>query len=705
MNKEFIQKITDLVEANLSNEKFGVEDLIREMGMSHSNLHRKLKSITNQTISQFIREVRLKKARELLLDEELTVAEVSYSVGFGSPTYFNKCFHEYFGYTPGELRLRELSIGDDNHIVEVTAKTKRNWSLKDLLSVALGSVIFIVIAASLIVGEVSDPKFGNNKEKSIAVLPFDYLSNDQGKQYLANGVMDAILLNLSKIKDLRVICRTSVEQYRETQKSAKVIGKELDVAYLLEGSFFKDGDKTRLMLQLIKTSDEGHVWSNEYDRNWSDIFSVQSEVAETIASELKAVITPEEKQLIRKIPTTTLTAYDFYQRGNDEILRSGYNTDRAALTRAQDLFQKAIECDSTFAEAYIGLACILWKNNVLKTKYFTNFTDSVLALANKALFYDDELADTYAVRGRCYSETGKIKQANQEYDKAIKLDPNNWKAYMGKADIAHGIFENYINAIYNWHEACARNRGEMLPNLLRSLARTYLDAGFIDISDRYYQEAFRLDNDSASYFRDLAFNEFCLENFDKALSLANKAYAINPNFVVFLALCKSFQGEYKDLHVYYEESIELSKKSEDIPYNFAHRIGYSYLNIGKAKEANYYFDQQVKYDLESIKLGRYHALGNFVFYDQAAVYAILGDKVNAYKNLDELNKKKTFGLWWIPFLKYDPLFENIRNEPRFKAIIKDVESKYKAEHNRTKKWLEESGMLDVKQNLGTKLTH
>lgn len=689
MNKEFIQKITDLVEANLSNEKFGVEDLIREMGMSHSNLHRKLKSITNQTISQFIREVRLKKARELLLNEELTVAEVSYSVGFGSPTYFNKCFHEYFGYTPGELRLRELSIGDDNHIVEVTAKTKRNWSLKDLLSVALGSVIFIVIAASLIVGEVSDPKFGNNKEKSIAVLPFDYLSNDQGKQYLANGVMDAILLNLSKIKDLRVICRTSVEQYRETQKSAKVIGKELDVAYLLEGSFLREGDKTRLMLQLIKTSDEAHVWSNEYDRNWSDIFSVQSEIAETIASELQAVITPEEKQLIRKIPSTTLTAYDFYQRGNDEISRSGY-TDKAALTRAQDLFLKAIECDSTFAEAYAGLAWVLWYNNVFKAKYFTNFTDSVLILANKALFYDDELADAYTLRGMCYWETQKIKQANQEYDKAIKLDPNNWKAYAGKGSISKWILEDYTDAIYYWHEAIARNRGEMMPGLLRTLARTYLDAGFSDIAERYYRESFTLSGDSASYFGDLAFIELCLENFDKALSLANKAYTINPDNVVFLALCKSFLGEEKELHVYYEESIKLSKKSGEIPVDFAHRIGYSYLKIGRIKEAEYYLNLQFKYDLESIRLGRYHSSGNYVFYDQAAIYAVWGDKVNAYKNLDELNKKKTFGLWWIPFLKYDPLFENIRNEPRFKAIIKDVESKCKAEHNRTKKWLEES---------------
>jgi AraC-like DNA-binding protein len=107
MSREFIQKLTEIVEANLANENFGPDELVREAGMSHSNLNRKLKTISNQNVSQFIREVRLKKAKELLLNEDATAAEISYRVGFGSPTYFNNCFREYFGVAPGELRNRE----------------------------------------------------------------------------------------------------------------------------------------------------------------------------------------------------------------------------------------------------------------------------------------------------------------------------------------------------------------------------------------------------------------------------------------------------------------------------------------------------------------------------------------------------------------------------------------------------------------------
>ena len=141
-------------------------------------------------------------------------------------------------------------------------------------------------------------------EKSIAVLPFVSLSTDPEKQYLADGVMDAILLHLSKIENLRVITRTSVEQYRNTTMTIPEIASELNVHHVLEGSFQKYGDKANLIVQLSNArQNEDHLWANEYNRDWSDIFAVQSEVSQTIARELQAVITPEEKQLIEKIPT------------------------------------------------------------------------------------------------------------------------------------------------------------------------------------------------------------------------------------------------------------------------------------------------------------------------------------------------------------------------------------------------------------------
>ena len=694
MNKGFIQQLTEIVEANLANEKFGIEELASEIGMSHSNLHRKLKSSTNQTISQFIREIRLKKAKELLLSEDLTAAEISYRVGFGSPTYFNKCFHEYFGFAPGELRNHEqendsIEQSIQQPIEPLPGKNKRRRIVIGLIS----SLIVIIPLAFFLINWVSGSKAANTNDKSIAVLPFKYLSDEPGKQYLADGMMDDILTHLSKIKDLRVLSRTSVEQYRKTDKTAKVIGKELGVAYLLEGSLQKEGDKIRLIMQLIKTGEEGHAWANEYDRPWKDIFSVQSEVAETIASELQAVVTPMEKQLIRKIPTTDLTAYDFYQRGQDECDKFGIDNDTAFLVRAQKLFHKALSYDSTYAQAYFGLARVRMDKANLGECYLTNFMDSVLILANRAISFDNQLAEAYCLRGQYYFINSNIEQAIKEYDKGIELNPNDWFAYFIKGTLLHYIFEDYTKAIDYYLKASVRNRGNQLPFILGRLGYTYLNAGFPDKAKKYTQEIFSLTGDSASYYGGLCYIEWLEGNFENALLFSKKVYAICKTCFGGLALSYSFLGREQEANFYWEKQVELLKKSGDLPLNCSHRIGYSYQKVGKFKEAEYYYNQQIKYDLEIINLKRNELYAKTVYYEQAAVYAVMGDKGKAYENLDELNKKQSFGWERITWIKHDPLFNSIRQEPRFQKIAVEMEAKYQAEHERVRKWLEENKML------------
>lgn len=705
MNKELIQRLTDLVEANLSNEKFGVEDIIRGTGMSHSNLHRKLKANTNQTISQFIREIRLRKAKELLLNEDLTVSEIAYRVGFGSPTYFNKCFHEYFGYAPGELKNREMNHAAEEQLAN-TPPIKDNR--RKIILALIISLIVLIPLTIILVDKTEKAKATNAKEKSIALLPFLNLSNDEGQQDLADFVMDAILLHLSKIKDLRVIGRTSVEQYRKTDKPAKVIGKELDVAYLLEGSFLRDGDQARLIVQLIRTSDEDHAWGGEYDRDWKDILSVQSEIAETIASELKAVITPDEKKLIRKVPTTNLLAYNFYQRGRIEYMKyENDNSNKTALVNARNLYQKAIQQDSTFAKAYVGLGKIIWDKNVqipmVKNQYLKNFTDSILILANRAIDHDSQLAEAYRLRGTCYLETGKIEQADEEFDKAIELDPNDWESYFHKGRISHYQLENFAEGIANYLEGMKRTRGKEYPYFLMSIGHAYQWAGFFDQTKKYYTDVLSILGDSVWYCANLSFIEFSKGNLENALNFTKKAKAIDTTYYTDLGLTCSALSNNKELYPYYKKYIEATTNSEYIPTAGAHRIGLCYWKLGNFKEANYYFNQQIKYSQEMIKLQRLFS-DSHPYYDLAATYAFLGNKDEAYKNLDILKKRKSFAHWWVVFLKNDPLFDNIRNDSRFQEIVGEIESKYLAEHERTRKRLLELGIPVEPKELGMQLT-
>ena len=250
IENDFLSKITEIIEENISNERFGVSELAHETGMSRSNLLRKVKKLTKISVSQFIRQVRLKHALEMLRQTSITVSEVSYEVGFGSISYFIKCFHDYYGYPPGEVGKRDMKESDSSQIGE--SGKKRNI-------IILASAIFVVILLAILF-IVFKPVFSKkgNLEKSIAVLPFKNDSNDSTNVYIINGLMESILNNLQKIEDLRVISRTSVEKYRNIPKIIPEIARELNVNYFIEGSGQKIGDQILLNIQLIEASSDKH---------------------------------------------------------------------------------------------------------------------------------------------------------------------------------------------------------------------------------------------------------------------------------------------------------------------------------------------------------------------------------------------------------------------------------------------------------------
>jgi TolB-like protein/AraC-like DNA-binding protein len=690
MHNEFIQKLTNIVDANLASEKYGPEELAREMGMSYSSLNRKLKSVSNQTISQFIREYRLKKAKELLQNEDLTAAEISYRVGFGSPTYFNNCFREYFGVTPGELRNRPSGNETEEQPIEYIPKKPKR---KKILAGMVISFVFLFPTTFFLIQNISSSKAEFAQEKSIALLPFKYLSDEPGKQYLADGMMDAILLNLSKIKNLRVISRTSVEQYRKTDKTSKTIGQELNVEYVLEGSFLKEGDKVRLILQLIKTSDDGHAWANEYDRQWKDIFSVQSEVSETIARELDAVITPEERLLIRKKPTNNLTAYDFYQRGKVELDKYLFGTNKRtqALKNALHLFHKALELDSTFSLAYTGLANAQFYSTSWRAYFSENYMDTVLMYANKALTYDPKCAEAYYYRAQAYSASSKIPEAFEEIDKALTYNPNDWRSFCLRSSL-YSTIHDYVSGISNMYEGVLRNRGAGLPGFLRQFSDKLANLGYTDLGRKYIQQALELDGDSLRYLTSLASMEYFDRHFEKAYQLSKIVYLRDSTLNNDKGLYGKITGRYEEGISQDIKQAEQMIKSGDLNFCW-NDIAYYYWKKGKMKEAKFYINEQIKACQKSINLGRGNAMLRGDHFDLAEAYALAGDKEKAYYYLDEVNKNRAFPLWWVILFERIPYFINMRQEPRFQNILKDVETKYQAEHIRVGKWLKVRELL------------
>jgi TolB-like protein/lipopolysaccharide biosynthesis regulator YciM len=544
--------------------------------------------------------------------------------------------------------------------------------------------LFLVFMGYFLIPALFEPK--EKLEKSIAVLPFLNDSPDQENTYFINGIMDEILNNLQKIRDFRVVSRYSVEHFRGSSKpTTHEIAKKLGVNYIVEGSGQKFANRIVLRVQLIEAQKEKRFWSDRYDREIKqprDIIDIQSEIAQSIASALNAVITPEEKQRIEKTPTANLTAYDFYQRGREEEAKNEYQ-------KAKEFFQKSLKFDSSFAPAYSGLAVLYWDKNHNKEYFSKNFMDSAMYFANKALSYDSQLAEAYSLKGRYYSETGKPERAIEEFDKALKLKPNDWIAYWEKGDFYYTT--DLVNNIDYLQKAASLNRGSGLPYLLSDISGGYLNAGFPEKAEAYYRDKLKLDGDSSSYYSSIARMEFWLENFDKSIEIAEKVYAKDStriNILATLGMDYAWLGQYKKSLKYYKKWYELLKGSGELNAYNLHRLGYVYLENGYKKEAEFYFNEQIKYCNKTIDLKRLEAYYLYTYYDLAGVYAFRGEKDKAYKNLRIFNQIKRAPIWMPMLMKTDPLFNSIRSEPEFQKIAKEVEAKYLAEHERVKKWLD-----------------
>jgi TolB-like protein/AraC-like DNA-binding protein/Tfp pilus assembly protein PilF len=700
-DQELISRLTEIILSNLGNEKFGVNELVRKSDMSLYRLSRKLHSINKKTINQFIREVHLNKALEMLQDGEYTASEVAYRTGFSSPAYFTKRFHEYFGYPPGKVKHGDAGDKAQNSLTQPTGGNEPGKSMRKTNLPSYPVIIFLTLVISILAylfypvlskyfsNGKSDPAI--NPDKSIAVLPFKNLGDITADQYFIDGVMDEIFINLSRIHDLRVVSRTSVEQFRNTSRSIPEIGKKLHSDYIVEGSGQKYGNTIRLRVQLIEASKDKHLWAESYEQEileTKDIFAIQSRIAQTIASQLHATITLEEQELIDKVPTANLTAYDLYRKANEFQKQYLETSNLNTYSKAVTLYKAALEIDSSFARAYSDLASLYLARYYWETYFKEDFLDSCLVLAKIALSYDGKIEEAYHMMGRCWFEKGDIEKSLFNFNKALEINPNYSDAWAYQGYLFTSVADDYIMGIESYRKSVSTGPPEYLATLLRGLGQAYLDVGFIEEAKNCYNQAFRIDGDVGLHLFNLSDIEYCLENYEEAIRLANEA---NKADSAYFPETSYYYGPVEHTSEAYMQAQKLIRKFERSgpkDLNQAHRIGYALWKAGKHREADSYFKMQLKNSQESIKLKRYMSLYKGAYYDLAAIYAFLGDRDKAYQYLDEFSKKSFYPLWWVTLAKHDPLFTSIRNDEKFQRILKAMQSKYQAEHERVKKWLE-----------------
>src|SRR5438477_10160233 len=221
--------------------------------------------------------------------------------------------------------------------------------------------LFILLTIGVVVSAVTGffllPRASARKlDKSIAVLPFENLSDEKENAYFADGIQDDILTNLSKIGELKVISRTSVMSFRGHAPNVRDIGKALGVSTILEGSVRRAGNRVRVNVQLIDATTDEHIWANDYDRDLTDVFAIQTDLAQKIASELQAKLSPTEKAMMTRKPTENNEAYLAFVQAHDLFTRP--DKFRAETEKAEQLFEQATKLDPNFAGAFAGLAWV-----------------------------------------------------------------------------------------------------------------------------------------------------------------------------------------------------------------------------------------------------------------------------------------------------------------------------------------------------------
>ncbi|SFS55680.1 TolB amino-terminal domain-containing protein [Zhouia amylolytica] len=420
-HEDLLQKLRQIVLANLDNENFGVSQLSEHIGMSRSNLFRKLKQLTGKSISCFIREIRLEKSLELLLNSSDTASEIAYKVGFNSPSYFHKCFYKYYGFHPAEAKDQSADILYKRIKSQKVVKTGRPWIIPRIVyPVVILLIIIFGVGYTLLNTDNTQSSTGEIElEKSIAILPFQNLSSDASNQYFVDGLVDDLINRLSKVEGISVISSTSSDMYRERgTKTVPQIAGELGVAYLIEGSVQRDANNIRINVQLNDAKNDEQVWSHIYDRELNDIFSTQTEIAMMVTSAMHLVLTPEQTKELSSSGTMNLKALEHYQLGrfhHDKMTTE-------SLGKGISYFKEAIEEDSTFARAYIGLADAY---SMLPAEPYVPNVKLKRELALKALSLDKSLGEAYAILAECYEAEKNWKAAATEYMKAINLEPNN----------------------------------------------------------------------------------------------------------------------------------------------------------------------------------------------------------------------------------------------------------------------------------------
>jgi TolB-like protein/Flp pilus assembly protein TadD len=486
------------------------------------------------------------------------------------------------------------------------------------IAVILAAAVVLLLADRFLFRD-QPAKAATAPEKSIAVLPFDNLSRDPDNAYFCEGVQDEILTRLAKVADLKVISRTSTQQFKSAPENLPQIAKQLGVAHILEGSVQKAGDQVRVNVQLVNGLNDAHLWAETYDRKLHDIFGVESEIARSIADTLQAKLSGSEQTAIAARPTDNTEAHQLYLKGRFFWNKRTGND----LKKSIDYFEQAIAADPNYGLAYAGLA----DGYVLLPGYTAGLPGECYPkakeAAKRALELDDTLAEAHTTLAMAiWNFDFDFAKANKEFERAIELNPNYATGH-----------QQYGNT-------------------------TLSALGRFDDAIREGKRALELDPLSSVINSDLGADYLYADRYDEAVAQFRKLLEMDPNYYFgryLLGQALEMKGSRDGAISEYEKARTLNDDPSILGV-----LGRAYGLSGNRAEALNILDQ-----LKTLSKERYVTAYSF-----ALVYLGLGDKEEALRWLEKSYEDHAGAD--ISWIRVDPLLDSLHGDPRFEALAEKI---------------------------------
>jgi len=454
--------------------------------------------------------------------------------------------------------------------------------------------------------------------RRIAVLPFSNLSPDPNDEYFADGLTEELIATISKIREVSVVSRTSVMQYRKNPKPIRDVAEELQAGSILEGSVRKAGNKIRVTIQLVEAAQDKHEWSESYDRGLEDIFAIQSDISQNVAEVLKVQLFAKEKKRIQNVPTRNTDAFTLYLKGRKQLnerTQEGFN-------EAIRFFEEAIRLDPKYAAPYAGLADSYYLMENWSWMRPEVAFPKALEYAVKALELDDSLAEAHVSMATCLINTKRdLKGAEREFRRALELNPSYATGH-------HWYALGLLQLEGRWDEAVreiteAANLDPLSQIIALNTAKILFWAGRREEAMAQFRRAVELNPDNAFTRAEFGMAIVYMSRIDEGIAEIQEAMRISP-----------------------EASVPRLRLA--LAYGLANRRTEAESLLREAEEAS-----------------RHRYVPSMII---SMIYAVLGEKDRAF---DSLNRAVRRGESTVDVLT-EPVFDDLRTDPRFHEILEKI---------------------------------